>query len=86
MDREYAERYGHFEQWHWWFRGRQRIIVEVLRRELGTRPSRWIVSVGSGPAEGLTWLRDVAGTAGLTRLDPRVGLVFGLTKEFRLWK
>ncbi|TMA57135.1 MAG: class I SAM-dependent methyltransferase [Deltaproteobacteria bacterium] len=64
MDREYAERYGHFEQWQWWFRGRQRIIVEVLRRELGTRPSRWIVSVGSGPAEGLTWLRDVAGTAG----------------------
>ena len=35
-------------------------------------------------AAGVRW--DVAGTAGLTRLDPRVGLVFGLTKEFRLWK
>src|SRR5262249_39251513 len=29
---------------------------------------------------------DVAGTAGLTSLDPRGGMVFGFTKEFRLWK
>ncbi len=29
---------------------------------------------------------DVAGTAGVTHLDPRGGVVFGLTKEFRLWK
>jgi hypothetical protein len=29
---------------------------------------------------------DVAGTAGLTHLDPRGGVVFGMTKEFRLWK
>jgi hypothetical protein len=29
---------------------------------------------------------DVAGTAGLTSVDPRGGMVFGLTKEFRLWK
>jgi hypothetical protein len=33
---------------------------------------------------GVRW--DVAGTAGVTRLDPRGGVVFGLTKEFRLWK
>ena len=35
-------------------------------------------------AAGVRW--DVGATAGLTRLDPRAGLVFGLTKEFRLWK
>lgn len=35
-------------------------------------------------AAGVRW--DVAGIAGLTRLDPRAGLVFGVTKEFRLWK
>ena len=29
---------------------------------------------------------DAAATAGLTHLDPRGGVVFGLTKEFRLWK
>jgi hypothetical protein len=33
---------------------------------------------------GVRW--DVAGTAGLTHSDARGGLVFGLTKEFRLWK
>ena len=33
---------------------------------------------------GIRW--DVAGTAGLTHLDPRGGVVFGLTKEFVLWK
>jgi hypothetical protein len=35
-------------------------------------------------AGGIRW--DAAATAGLTRLDPRAGLVFGLTKEFGLWK
>jgi len=33
---------------------------------------------------GVRW--DVAATAGVTHLDPRGGVVFGLTKEFRLWK
>jgi hypothetical protein len=35
-------------------------------------------------AGGLHW--DVGATAGLTRLDPRRGVVFGMTKEFQLWK
>jgi hypothetical protein len=35
-------------------------------------------------AAGVRW--DVGAVAGLTRLDPRAGVVFGLTKEFRLWK
>jgi hypothetical protein len=33
---------------------------------------------------GIRW--DIAGTAGVTRLDTRGGVVLGLTKEFRLWK
>ena len=33
---------------------------------------------------GVRW--DVAATHGITRLDARGGAVFGLTKEFRLWK
>jgi len=35
-------------------------------------------------AGGIRW--DAAALAGLTRRDPRAGLVFGLTKEFILWK
>lgn len=33
---------------------------------------------------GIRW--DVAGAAGLTSLDSPFGVVFGLTKEFQLWK
>ncbi len=33
---------------------------------------------------GIRW--DAAGVAGLTSHDPRAGVVFGLTKEFSLWK
>jgi hypothetical protein len=35
-------------------------------------------------ALGVRW--DVGGVAGLTRLDPRFGVVLGFTKEFQLWK
>jgi hypothetical protein len=35
-------------------------------------------------AAGVRW--DAGATVGLTRLDPRAGVVFGLTKEFQLWK
>jgi hypothetical protein len=35
-------------------------------------------------AAGIRW--DLGVVAGLTRLDPRAGVVFGMTKEFQLWK
>jgi len=35
-------------------------------------------------AGGVRW--DVGAMTGLTRLDPRIGVILGLTKEFRLWK
>ena len=35
-------------------------------------------------AAGFRW--DIGGTAGLTRLDPRAGVIFGVSKEFGLWK
>ena len=35
-------------------------------------------------AGGARW--DVAGTAGLTRTDHKAGVVFGMTRDFRLWK
>ena len=35
-------------------------------------------------AGGIRW--DAAAAAGLTHQDPRLGVVFGLTKEFPLWK
>jgi SAM-dependent methyltransferase len=56
MDRRFAERYGNLETWHWWFRGRRRILETVLSRELRKQTSLSIVSLGCGPIEGLKWL------------------------------
>lgn len=64
MEKNFAEQYGDLEQWHWWFRGRRRVIESLLRRELNGRGSRRILSVGCGPAEGLEWLLPFAGPEG----------------------
>ena len=64
MKQEFAARYGEFERWHWWFRGRRRILESVLRAEIGAGGARRILSVGCGPAEGLDWLRDFASPGG----------------------
>lgn len=56
MQSQFAEQYGNLEQWHWWFRGRQRILERVLRRELERQLPLRAVSIGCGPAEGLAWL------------------------------
>ena len=59
MNPAFSARYGDFERWHWWFRGRERILAAVLRRELRARPARLVVSLGCGPPEGLDWLRPL---------------------------
>jgi SAM-dependent methyltransferase len=60
----YARQYADYQRWHWWFRGRRRILETVLRREMPGNAARTIVSLGCGPAEGLRWLVPVAGTGG----------------------
>jgi SAM-dependent methyltransferase len=62
----FAQQYGGLEEWHWWFRGRHRVIESVLRRELagGDGGPRRILSVGCGPAHGLRWLLPFAGSGG----------------------
>lgn len=70
MDRDFAETYGAFEQWHWWFRGRQRILETVLKKELTKGSARTVLSVGCGPIEGLTWISSlVAPTGYMVGLD-----------------
>lgn len=70
MDERFAARYQELERWHWWFRGRQRILESVLDRELGRLQlpadsrSR-IVMVGCGPPEGLDWVASALGRGGL---------------------
>jgi SAM-dependent methyltransferase len=64
MDPSYAARYGALERWHWWFRGRQRIIEDVLAGALAPAAARTVCAVGCGPAEGIEWLRAFAGGGG----------------------
>src|SRR5262245_40133096 len=64
MQHAYAERYGDFAQWHWWFRGRERILTSVLDRALPARPGRLLAALGCGPVEGLRWLAPVVGAGG----------------------
>jgi SAM-dependent methyltransferase len=64
MNRQFADQYGNLEQWHWWFRGRQRILDMALQRELQGKPSLTIASLGCGPVEGLRWLLSFAAPNG----------------------
>ena len=64
MQGKYAEQYGDLQQWHWWFRGRRRVLESIFRRELDTASSHDILSVGCGPAEELKWLVPFAGAEG----------------------
>ncbi len=79
MQDDFAQEYGELQKWHWWFRGRQRIVESVLRRELTNAGPRNILSVGCGPAEGLKWLVPFAGEGGKV-----VGLDAGLIHARRL--
>jgi len=65
MKKDFAEQYKNHEEWHWWFRGRTRILQSILQSELinGTHSKR-ILSLGCGPAEGLKWLVPFAGPDG----------------------
>lgn len=65
MNPAYARQYADFERWHWWFRGRRRILETVLRRELGAGDARTIVSLGCGPAEGIAWLATFGRVVGV---------------------
>jgi SAM-dependent methyltransferase len=64
MKYHFAEQYLSLGQWHWWFRGRQRILETVLNHQLNGRKSISIASIGCGPAEGLLWLKKIASPDG----------------------
>jgi len=67
--KEFAAGYGQLEEWHWWFRGRQRILETVLRRTLPGNGPLAIASLGCGPAEGLRWLAPFARGAPVVGTD-----------------
>jgi SAM-dependent methyltransferase len=65
MKEQFAKEYANLEEWHWWFRGRQRILETILSREVPASDSVSIASVGCGPADGLQWLKQFIGPRGI---------------------
>jgi len=64
MKKDFARSYGGLETWHWWFRGRRRVLESILSHRLeGTAPKR-ILSIGCGPAGGLQWLTSYSNAGG----------------------
>jgi len=64
MKKDFAQKYRKLEDWHWWFRGRQRVLERVLERELVGQQPKHILSLGCGPAEGLSWLMTFTNPGG----------------------
>jgi SAM-dependent methyltransferase len=64
MKKDFAKSYGELEDWHWWFRGRQRVLESILSRRLNGASPKRILSVGCGPAEGLQWLTPYTNAGG----------------------
>src|SRR5262245_7274513 len=67
MEEQFATDYEDFERWHWWFQGRRQILASIVQRELARMPANRsgpprLVSLGCGPAAGLDWLAEAAGT------------------------
>jgi len=69
VERDFSRRYESLDEWHWWFRGRRRVLEAVLDRELGRGVSRRVLSVGCGPIRRVEWLRAYAGDGHITGLD-----------------
>jgi SAM-dependent methyltransferase len=65
MEHDYAKQYGDFQKWHWWFRGRQRIIDAILKTKLNGKLSQAVLSVGCGPSDGLEWLFPATSPGGM---------------------
>jgi SAM-dependent methyltransferase len=69
LEKRFAAKYQDLERWHWWFRGRQRILESVLKREIAQlhmplSARKRIVAVGCGPPEGLDWVVSALGHDG----------------------
>jgi hypothetical protein len=76
METSCASRYGDLTCWHWWFRGRDRLLAQIVTTETARpeapTPFPSVVSVGCRPPVGL---------AGLARPLPARTTVVGLDAD-----
>lgn len=75
MDQRFYEQYYELEDQHWWFRGRRRIFIALLDRELGTRATgRRVLDVGCGTGAMLGHLARYGEVDGVEMSAEAVGL------------
>jgi len=76
------------ERTHWWFQGRRRILVDVLRHRLPAADrDRQVVDVGCGTGEMLDMMREFGSVTGLDASPIAVGYCqerFGQAVDVRL--
>lgn len=69
MKREAFEQFENLERGHWWFRGRRRVYLELLRRELGAARPRRVLDLGAGVGGFLEELGELGEELVYTELD-----------------
>jgi SAM-dependent methyltransferase len=76
VETAFAARYGDLTRWHWWFRGRDRLLERVVRAEFAgpgaPSPFPPVVSLGCGPPVGL---------AGVARFLPAGTPIVGIDAD-----
>lgn len=65
MDPDYRRHYRELYERHWWWRAREEILVEELRRRLPKGPSLSILDVGCGDALFFDRLREFGDVEGI---------------------
>ena len=65
MDSEYGKRYRELHENHWWWRAREEIVCEELRRRLADRTPVTILDVGCGDGLLFDRLQEFGGVDGI---------------------
>jgi SAM-dependent methyltransferase len=64
------EQFARLEREHWWFRGRRRVYLELLRGALDPPSPRRVLDIGAGVGGFLEELGGLGGTLHCTERDP----------------
>ena len=58
MNKDFIAQYSHFENHHWWFIIRKKILLQALQKQLGGAKKLNILNVGAATGASSIWLRQ----------------------------
>lgn len=59
MDREYVKKYHYVERKHWWFKGREKIILQSLNRHIDKNAELRILNIGAATGRNSEILQEL---------------------------